>query len=191
MIAKSSIDNLSNFQCLENTTSPSDEVERATFRIVPINEELLRTKQKQKRRKKELELLNEQITETKLQPITTNSPPPVLSGRNTDPEYKYNVLVIPKEISEFNKNNGRIIFKPRIVKKKYSGISSGSPEINDGIFEHSSPQDLQRIDLSSNIQKRQNPISYSYDFAVNDGPEGPVISKSEQSDGVLTKVPPL
>ena len=57
------------------------------------------------------------------------------------------------------------------------------------IFENASLLASQRTDsLGSEIEKQQNPISYSYDYAVNDGPVGPVISKTEQSDGVLTRV---
>ena len=177
------------FPKVENTTQ-SAEAETATFRIVPINqEELLLKKLKQKRR--QTELLGSQTQITNLQPITINS----LSARKANPEYKYNVLVIPEDISEFNQNKERIILKPGIVQEKYSGILSREPEIqvdDEGIFGNAYPEDLQRIESQgSMIEKRENPISYSYDYAVNDGPLGPVISKTEQSDGVLTKVRPL
>ena len=77
---------------------------------------------------------------------------------------------------------------------KYSDVSlSRNREIqfdNDGrIFEKASLLASQRTDsLGSEIEHQHNPISYSYDYAVNDGPAGPVISKTEQSDGVLTRV---
>ena len=174
---------------VENRTQ-SDQAERATFRIVPVNqEELLLHQQKQNRR--ETELLDDQTQITNFKPITINS----LSSRKTNPEYKYNVLVIPEDISQFNQNKERIILKPAMVQEKYSSIVPKEPQIqqnDDGIFGDAYPEGLQRIDRpGSMIEKRENPISYSYDYAVNDGPRGPVISKTEQSDGVLTKVWPL
>ena len=133
-----------------------------------------------------------------MDPIKIHSPTLIFPGKS-DPKYKYNVLVIPKKSQEFNQNTEEIIFKPRTVQEKYSDMGlSRNPEIqfdNDRnrrdrrIFENASLLASQRTDsLGSEIEKQQNPISYSYDYAVNDGPVGPVISKTEQSDGVLTRV---
>ena len=133
-----------------------------------------------------------------MDPIKIHSPTLIFPGK-PDPKYNYNVLVIPKKSQEFNQNTEEIIFKPRTVQEKYSDVSSSrNPEIqfdNDRdtrdrrIFEKTSLHAPQRTDrLGSAIEKQENPISYSYDYAVNDGPIGPVISKREQSDGVLTRV---
>ena len=191
------VDHLVKCPSTESTTLQSAELERPTFRIVPIREELL-PRQKQKRRQRELELKKNEITN--LEPIKIHPPTLLLPGK-TVPQYKYNVLVIPKKISEFKQNTEEIIFKPQSVQEKYSDVSlSRKPEIqfdNDRDrrdrerFEKASLHASQRTDsLGSGIEKQQNPTSYSYDYAVNDGPAGPVISKAEQSDGVLTRVRP-
>ena len=146
---------------------------------------------------RELELLkNNEIGN--LEPLKINSPALLLPGKS-DHQYRYNVLVIPKRNSEFNQNTEEISFKPRTAQEEYSDVSlSRNPEIqfdntrdttDRRIFEKASLLASQRTDsLGSEFEKQQNPISYSYDYAINDGPAGPVISKTEQSDGVLTRV---
>ena len=129
-----------------------------------------------------------------MEPLKINSPGLLLPGKS-DPQYRYDVLVIPQKHSQFNQNTEEIIFKPRTAQEKYSDVSlSRNPEIQfdhtrDGRDGKASLLASQRTDsLGSEFEKQQNPISYSYDYAVNDGPAGPVISKTEQSDGVLTRV---
>ena len=152
-------------------------------------------------------------------------------------EYKYNILVLPKDVSHLRKNR-KTFFEsevdkkvPRISEKRIDAKDYELPEFreiehilsnNDETFggigkeidfgfdnrlptaqnfenqPHPTAYDTEYTDLNVIQEKEkflpntykdynQQPISYSYNYNVNDSPYGPQFSKQEHSDGYLTR----
>ena len=153
-------------------------------------------------------------------------------------EYKYNILVLPKDVSHLRKN--RKTFFESEVDKKVPRISENRIDANDyelpefreiehilsnndetfggigkeidfgfdnrlhnahnfGNQPHPTTYDTEYSHINVGQEKEKSllidrykdsheqPISYSYNYNVNDSPYGPQFSKQEHSDGYLTR----
>ena len=78
-------------------------------------------------------------------------------------------------------------FLPVPILEKYNVLVIPDQEYKESEEPELQPRFIDDGYLSEVDNSLEHPISYSYNYAVDDGPTGPQFSKHEASDGVLTK----